>query len=125
MLRREIIINGKLYTLISVLAREERVSASTMLRRIERGMPSRTVGGHVYVNREDCREFCGIKEKVEKPDRLNTLVIGGRVCHPFRWYQSRNAVRRYELANLPNTVVSGIRYIAEEDFKREYWWMEG
>lgn len=122
--KNKIIRNGKLYELIGTVAKEERTSANTIQKRIEGGMHAEIERGHVYVNREDFREAQGKCSPPAKPEHACTLVIGGKACHPYKWYMGRNAVSRAELADLPNTLVGGVRYVAEDDFRGKYWWME-
>ncbi len=125
MKQREIIRDGRLYTLISVFAKEERTTPRLLYNRIERGLPTVMDGGHIYVNRDDYRAFCGIPGAAANSGRRDTLTIDGRAYHALRWYMARHPVTRTELWDLPYVMVRGTRYVAEDDFMQKYWWMEG
>jgi len=130
MYQREIIRNGKLYTLICLFAKSERTTPARMYRLIERGLPTVVHEGHVYISREDYCDFCGYSPPNDKPENavianMNAITLGNRTYHPIKWYMAQHPVSRKELMSMPHVMVSGLRCIAEDDFKERYWWMEG
>lgn len=131
MYQREIIRDGKLYTLISLFAKNEHTTPTRIYRMVERGMPTVVSEGHIYINRDDYGDYSGsVKPYGETPRdsvfvNMTTIVLGDRTYHPIKWYMAQHPVSRKELMNMPYVMVSGLRCIAEDDFKERYWWMEG
>lgn len=123
MITKTITRNGREYQLIAHIARLNHMGAYTVKKLLSLGLPSVTMLGHVYINQQDFENFVTNMERAV-PLAPDSVVIDGRVHHPMSWYSVYREAKSHEMTDLPYNMVGAIKYIAEDDFYKVFWWKE-